>query len=237
MRFLILPLLIAAPVFCADRIPAQGGDIVINPITHATVEIDYNGKVIYVDPWSQGDFSHTPPADLILITGAENDHLDTKAIAKVRKSAAVPVVIPAAGKDQVPDGVVMENGQQKDVAGIRIEAVPAYDLIPGNPFHPKGRGNGYIVTLGGKRLYFGGVTECVPEVRALTGIDVAFLAMNLPHGRMTMTAAADCVKSFKPKIVYPYHYRTGKVEEFKAALAGEPVDVRLAEWYPNGQAQ
>jgi L-ascorbate metabolism protein UlaG (beta-lactamase superfamily) len=128
---------------------------------------------------------------------------------------------------------VLANGETKTVAGISIEAVAAYDLIPGDPFHPKGRGNSYIITLGGQRLYFSGVGECVPEVQALKGIDIAFLSMNLPHGRMTPAAAAECVTIFKPRVVYPYHYRDGKVEDFKDDLKGEPVDVRLAKWYPS----
>ena len=130
------------------------------------------------------------------------------------------------------DGIVIENGEVKNVAGIRVEAIASYDLIPGTPFHPKGRGNGYVITLGDKRIYFSGVTECVPEVQALRNIDVAFVVMNSPNGRMTPAAAAGCVATFKPKVVYPYHYRTGNVAEFKTALEGKPVDVRLGDWYP-----
>ena len=110
-------------------------------------------------------------------------------------------------------------------------------FIPGDPFHPRGRGNGYIVTLGDKRIYFSGVTECVPEVQALRDIDVAFLCFNSPRGRMTPAAAAACVASFKPKIVYPYHYRDGKVQDFKAALQSQPVEVRLSDWYPANAAK
>ena len=181
---------------------------------HASVQVEHAGTVIQVDPWSKGDFSRAKPADLILITGVENDHFDLDAIQKIRKPGA-PVVIPAAAKDKLPDGTALANGETKEVAGIRIEAVASYDLIPGDPFHPKGRGNGYVVTLGGKRIYFSGVTECVPEVQALKNIEVAFICFNSPRGRMTPAAAASCVAGFKPKIVYPYHYREGKVQEFK----------------------
>ena len=214
-----------------DQIPAAGGDIEVTPITHASVQLEHAGKVIQVDPWSRGDFSHAKPADLILITGVENDHLDVDAIHKIRKAGA-PVVIPAAAKEKVPDGIVLANGTSQVVAGIAVEAVASYDLIPGEPFHPKGRGNGYIVTLGDKRVYFSGVTECVPEVRGLKNIDVAFICFNSPQGRMTPAAAASCVAGLKPKIVYPYHYRTGNVQEFKQALQGQPIEVRLANWYP-----
>ncbi len=207
------------------------GDVEITPITHASVQLTYAGKVIDVDPWSKGDYSHARQADLILITGVENDHFDLDAIRKIRKPGA-PVVIPAAAKEKLADGTVIANGETKDIAGVRVEAIAGYDLIPGEPFHPKGRGNSYVITLGSKRLYFSGVTECVPEMQSLKNIDAAFLSMNLPHGRMTPAAAADCVKIFKPKIVYPYHYRDGKVGEFRDALKGEPIEVRLRDWYP-----
>ncbi len=208
-----------------------GAEVAITPITHASVQLEYAGTVIQVDPWSQGDYSRARQADLILVTGAENDHLDLAAIAKIRKPGA-PVVIPQAGRDKLPDGVVMGNSETREIAGVRIEAVAAYDLLPGDPFHPKGRGNGYIITFGNQRIYFSGVTECVPEVQALHGIDVAFVSINLPHGRMTPAAAAACVSGFSPKVVYPYHYRTGNVAEFKRLLQGTPVEVRLGDWYP-----
>ena len=208
-----------------------GAEVAITPITHASVQLEYGGTVIQVDPWSQGDYSRARQADLILVTGAENDHLDLAAIAKIRKPGA-PVVIPEAGRDKLPDGVVMGNGETREIAGVRIEAVAAYDLLPGDPFHPKGRGNGYIITFGNQRIYFSGVTECVPEVRALHGIDVAFVSINLPNGRMTPAAAAACVAGFSPKVVYPYHYRTGDVAAFKRLLQGTPVEVRLGDWYP-----
>jgi L-ascorbate metabolism protein UlaG (beta-lactamase superfamily) len=226
-----LAIAFCSAVFGADRIPAGGGDIEITPITHASVQVEHAGTVIQVDPWSRGDYSHAKAADLILITGVENDHFDLDALQKIRKSGA-PVVIPAAAKDKLPDGTVLANGETKIVAGVSVEAVASYDLIPGDPFHPKGRGNGYIVTMGGKRLYFSGVTECVPEVQALKDIDAAFLCFNSPRGRMTPAAAASCAKTFRPKIVYPYHYREGKVQDFKDALKGEPIEVRLGDWYP-----
>jgi L-ascorbate metabolism protein UlaG (beta-lactamase superfamily) len=226
-----IPLVISAALLA---LPAFGADVVITPITHASVQLEYAGTVIQVDPWSQGDYSRAKPADLILVTGPENDHLDLAAIAKIRKPGA-PVVIPAAGKDKIPDGIAIANGETMDVAGVRIEGVAAYDLIPGDPFHPKGRGNGYVITFGTQRIYFSGVGECVREVQALRNIDVAFVSMNLPHGRMTPAAAATCVAGFSPKVVYPYHYRTGNVAEFKALLQGKPVEVRLADWYPKSQ--
>jgi L-ascorbate metabolism protein UlaG (beta-lactamase superfamily) len=221
--FLLMPVCFAQ----ADRV----GEIAITPITHASVQLEYAGKVIQVDPWSKGDYSRAKQADLIIVTGAENDHFDLAAIRNIRKPGA-PVVIPAAAKEKFTDGTVMAIGEKKIIADIQIEAVAAYDLIPGEPFHPKGRGNSYVITLDGRRLYFSGVTECVPEMQSLQNIDMAFLSMNLPHGRMTPAAAAECVKIFKPKIVYPYHYRDGKVTEFRDALKSEPIEVRLRDWYP-----
>lgn len=231
----LLLLLVQSSGRASDLVPATGGGIVITPITHASVQIEFEGKVIHVDPWfSDGtdtDYAQAKAADLIVVTGAENDHLDLAALKRVRKPGTV-VLIPAAGLEKVPDGVVIGNGQTRTVAGVEIEAVASYDLIPGDPFHPKGRGNGYIITLGGKRVYISGVTECVPEVQALRDIDVAFLMMNLPHGRMTAEAAAACVGIFKPSIVYPYHYRTGNTAEFRDRLAGGKTEVRLRDWYP-----
>jgi L-ascorbate metabolism protein UlaG (beta-lactamase superfamily) len=187
-----------------------------------------------VDPWLQGDYSQAAPADVILVTDTQFDHLDVAAIGKLR-TPETTVLIPAAAKEQYPAGVVIANGERKTVAGIDIEAIASYDLIPGDPFHPKGRANGYVLTLGGKRIYIGGVSECTPEMKALKNIEVAFISVYLPNSRMTPAAAADCLKTFSPKIVYPYHFRRGDMQAFKDAASGQPVDVRLREWYPGGK--
>lgn len=217
-----------------DRIPATGGDIAITPIVHARVQIEHAGKVIHLDPWSQGDYGQAKAADLILVTDIHQDHLDPAAIAKVRKPGA-PVVAPAAAAEKIEQAVVMSNGERRTVAGVEIEAVPMYNLqrgpAPGQLYHTKGRGNGYVVTLGGRRLYFSGDTECIPEMRALRKIDVAFLAMNLPY-TMPPSEAADCARAFKPRVVYPYHYRGSNLDEFTAALQGEPIEGRVRNWYP-----
>jgi L-ascorbate metabolism protein UlaG (beta-lactamase superfamily) len=175
-------------------------------------------------------------------------HLDAKAIARVRKPGA-PVVIAANGTKAVPDGIVMANGESRQVAGVRVEATAAYDVTPGESFHPKGEANGYIVTLGGRRLYVVGVTECVPEIRAAKNVDVAFFPMNLPAARMEPTAAIECIKAISPKVVYPYHYdqqwvrpvpaggarpqpTTRGLQELVTALTPLKIEVRLAKWYP-----
>ena len=243
-----------APAFAADKVPAVGGDITITPLIHSSIQIEHAGKVIQVDPWSQLDVARYKKADLILITDDPVHHLDMKAIAALRKPGA-PVIIPEAGKAKFPDGIIMANGESASEGGVSVEAIPAYDIIPGAPAHPKGKSNGYVITLGGTRLYVAGVTECVPEVRALKNIDVAFIPVNIPLGRMTPAAAAECVKAIAPKIVYPYHYDQSLVAKlgnpnataegpaggltveqslkaFRDALKGTAIEVRDADWYP-----
>ena len=223
----------------SDTISAEGGEIVITPIAHGSVQLEFGGKLIYVDP-SQGDYAGKAQGDLILITDVHGDHLDAEKIVQLRKEGA-PVVAPAAVAEQAGDAVanitLIANGETKTVAGVSIEAIPMYNLErgpePGQLFHIKGRGNGYILTLGGKRVYFSGDTACVPEVRALENIDVAFMTMNLPY-TMPPTEAAECVKAFQPAIVYPYHFRGSDLDEFSSALAGESnIEVRIRKWYPD----
>ena len=235
-----------------DRISAEGGDILFVPILHASVQVEHAGTVIHVDPWSAADLSLAKLADLILVTDDPGHHLDPKAIEQLRKPGA-PVVMTAGGHAKFPGGSVLSNGETGIFAGIPVEAVPAYDLTPGEPLHPKGEANGYVITLGGRRIFFAGVTECVPEIQALRNIDVAFVPMNLPVDRMRPIPAAECVKTFKPKIVFLYHYDQGyarwlsnpqrsrlgatqdtaaTIQAFQDALQGEPIEFRAARWYP-----
>jgi L-ascorbate metabolism protein UlaG (beta-lactamase superfamily) len=217
----------------------QGADVVVTPIMHASLQIEFGGKVIHVDPTSAGDYTKAKQADLILVTDIHGDHLDPMAITRIRKPGA-PVVAPNAAAWQIKNATELANGESKTVAGFSLEAVPMYNLkrgpSEGQLFHTKGRGNGYILTLGSKRVYIAGDTECTPEMRALKNIDIAFIPMNLPY-TMPPSEAAECVKAFKPKVVYPYHYRGQKPDEFKAALAAEPIEVRLLEWYPKGSGK
>jgi L-ascorbate metabolism protein UlaG (beta-lactamase superfamily) len=238
----------AVTSLATDTIPATGGDITITPIIHSSLQLEHAGLVIQVDPWSLADLSRAKPADLILITDDVGHHLDVKAIARLRKPGA-PIVMPAIARAKIPDGIVLANGEATTVAGVRVESIAAYDIKPGEPYHPKGEANGYLITLGGKRIYLAGVTECVPEIRALRNIDVAFMPMNLPVERMTPVASAECVKAIRPAVVYVYHYdqdytarlnrgtlpnvsTVGGFDQFKEALRGEPVEVRAADWYP-----
>ncbi len=228
----------------ADTLPASGGDIQITPIMHSSVQLEYAGKVIQVDPVAAydnvelpllGKFDALKPADLILVTDIHPENLDPAEIAKLRKPGA-PVVMPMAvaseaGAKIAAPTIVLANGESKTVTEIGIEAVPMYNLQhgpkPGELYHPKGRGNGYIITLGGKRLYFMGDTECTPEAKAVKDIDVAFVPMNMPQ-TMTPGDTAECIKAFQPKIVYPYHYEGQKRDEafMRALLRGTTVDFR-----------
>lgn len=244
-------LALAVAAGATDRFPAAGGDIEITPILHASLQLEHAGKVIHVDPWSLSDLSRAKPADLILITDDPGHHLDLEAIQQLRKPGA-PVVMPASGTAKIPDGIVLPNGKAVTAAGIRVESIAAYDIKPGAPEHPKGDANGYLLTLGDRRIYLAGVTECVPEVQALRNIDIAFMPMNIPPNRMTPEETAACVRILKPKIVYLYHYDQDYasrltnpkaaaqppvpgdrgVQAFADALEGEPVEFRRGNWYP-----
>jgi L-ascorbate metabolism protein UlaG (beta-lactamase superfamily) len=202
----VLAVAAVAPVMLVafgSAVAAQ--QLTITPIVHASVQVEFGALVIQIDPWSAGDLSRAKAADLILITDDPIHHLDPKAIQQLRKPGA-PVVVPTASRSKFPEGTPLANGETTTLAGISVEAIAAYDIKPGEPSHPKGKANGYVITLGGKRIYFAGVTECVPEIRALKNIDVAFLPMNLPLDRMLPEATAECVGAFTPKTVYVNHY-------------------------------
>lgn len=239
---------LAALLIAIAVVQGQPDPIAITPFTHSHIQIEHGGTVIHVDPWSVSDLSKAKPADLILITDDVAHHLDGAAIKQLRKPGA-PVVIAANGRSVVPDGIVMANGERRTVAGVEIEATPAYDVSPGESFHPRGEANGYIVTLGGRRIYVVGITECVPEVRNAQNIAIAFFPMNLPAARMEPAAAVECIKAINPGIVYPYHYdqewvrpipaggtrpvpTTRGLQELMRALTPYQIEVRLANWYP-----
>jgi len=199
--------------FETDVIKTSAGDLKITFIGHGTLMFEFGGKVIHVDPWTKlADYGTLPKANLVLVTHEHQDHLDLGALKKVR-SDKTPCVLTEICTKKVEGGTVMHNGDTKTVEGIKIEAVPAYNLVHkrdnGQPFHPKGQGNGYILTFGDKRVYVAGDTENTPEMKALKEIDIAFLPMNLPY-TMTPEMVADAAKAFKPKILYPYH--TGETD-------------------------
>jgi L-ascorbate metabolism protein UlaG (beta-lactamase superfamily) len=183
---------------------------------------------------------------MILITDIHEDHFSPEVIAKIRKAGiSTTIIAPEAVAKSLTETTVMHNGEmRKMLLGIRsnskavtawtIEAVPMYNLkrgpAPGQLYHDKGRGNGYVLTYGGMRFYFAGDTEGIPEMRALKNIDVAFIPMNLPY-TMPPEEAADAVKEFHPKIVYPYHYQGSDLKVFQSALEGTGIEVRLRDWY------
>ena len=234
-------LLAVLQALAQDTIKAEKGDITVVPIEHATFVMKWNGKTVFVDPTKGGDaFKEHGKPDLILVTDIHGDHFDPKTLSAVRTSDAV-LIAPAAVADKMGAdkgaAKVLANGEKARVGDIEVEAVPMYNLTPERKnLHTKGRGNGYVLTMGGKRIYISGDTEDIPEMRELKNIDVAFVCMNLPY-TMDVEHAADAVLGFKPKVVYPYHYR-GKeqmsdVEDFKKRVNAKnaSIEVRLLKWY------
>jgi len=217
--------------FERDVIKTETGDLAITCIGHGTLMFEYQGIVIHIDPVSrEADYAKLPKADLVLITHEHGDHLDPKALALVRRERT-RIVLTKTCAEKVQGGIVMKNGDVRTVASIKIEAVPAYNVVHkrpnGQPFHPKGRGNGYVVTLGKTRVYIAGDTENVPEMKKLKKIDIAFLPMNLPY-TMTPAMVADAVRAFRPKILYPYHYgRTDPKELVQLLKDIESIEVRV----------
>ncbi len=226
-----MPLLAAG--VSADEFPTSKGPVRITPVNHASLVIEGGGQAIYVDPTGQGSYAGLPPADIILITDIHPDHLAPKIWPQLRKPGTV-VVAPPAVVATVKDALPIANGETSQVGPWKIEAIPAYNLKrgpePGKVFHERGRGNGYVLTFGGKRFYISGDTEAIPEMKALKNIDVAFVCMNLPY-TMPPEEAAEAVRAFKPRVVYPYHYRGSDLAVFQKALASSGIEVRLRNWY------
>lgn len=227
-----------------EIVKTSGGDLVIHPFHHASMMLSWNGIAILVDPAppTGGSEADDPSAeykaaatpDLILVTHEHGDHFSA-AILEAVAGAGTALVAPKSVADKMPDDLkakttVMANGDSGTVKGVAIEAVPAYNTTPDRTkFHPQGRDNGYVLTLGDKRIYIAGDTEDTPEMKALESIDVAFLPMNLPY-TMDIEHAAQAVKDFKPKVVYPYHYGESDVSAFKE-MVGDDAEVRLLKWY------
>lgn len=217
--------------FETDVFQTDLGALTITFIGHGTLMMACGGKVIHIDPWTKlADYSKLPKADLILITHEHPDHFDEQAIRILREDSTV-VVLPEICKETIADGLVMKNGEKKKILGLEIEALPAYNFVhkrpDGQPYHPKGRGNGYLITFGKTRVYVAGDTENIPEMQHLKDIAVAFLPMNLPY-TMTPEMAAAAARMFYPKVLYPYHYGQTDPQELVRLLAGEKaIEVRI----------
>jgi len=235
----IVAVLVAAVAFAAvaeekfetDVIKTSEGDLKIAFIGHGTLMFTFGGKVIHVDPWTRlADYSKLPKADVILVTHDHGDHLDPKAVKTLRTEKTALVLTEGCAK-KVKGGIVMKNGDTKVVEELKIEAVPAYNIVhmrsAGRPFHPKGDGNGYVITFGDKRVYVAGDTENTPEMKALEKIDIAFLPMNLPY-TMTPEMVADAAKAFKPRLLYPYHFGETDTSKLVDLLKdAEGIEVRI----------
>lgn len=217
--------------FETDVFQTDLGPLTITFIGHGTLMMTCGDKVIHIDPWTRlADYTKLPKADLILITHEHQDHLDTKAVNLLRKEATI-VVLTEKCLGAIPNGLMMKNGDKNKILGLEIEAVPAYNLIhkrpDGQPFHPKGQGNGYLITFGKTRVYIAADTENIPEMQNLKDIAVAFLPMNLPY-TMTPQMTAAAARMFRPKVLYPYHYGQTDPNELVRLLTEEKdIEVRI----------
>ena len=217
--------------FETDVLSTSAGDLSIQFLGHGSLLMTFKGMTIYVDPFGKvADYASLPRADLVLVTHEHFDHLDLQALSSIRTDKTLLVLTEICAQ-QVKGGIVMRNGDRQTVGRIPVEAVAAYNLVHkrpgGDPFHPKGCGNGYILTFGGTRLYVAGDTENIPEMKVLKGIDIAFLPMNLPY-TMTPEMVADAAKAFRPHILYPYHYGDTDVSRLVELLKGvKDIEVRI----------
>ncbi len=234
---ILLILFCAAPVIAEDSfekdvIKTTGGDLIVTFIGHGTLMLEYGGQTVHIDPFSRlADYSKLPDADIIFLTHHHGDHLDLKALQQIRTENTV-VVLTEKCAEKVENGIIMKNGDTRTVEGIGVRAIPAYNLVHrrenGQSFHIRGEGNGYVLTFVDKNVYIAGDTENTPEMKALKDIDYAFLPMNLPY-TMTPEMVADAVQSFKPKVLYPYHYGetdTSKIVALLKDIAGVEVRIR-----------
>jgi len=217
--------------FEADVIATSSGPLEMTFLGHGTLMMTFGGKIVHVDPYGEvADYGSLPKADLVLVTHEHFDHLDPAALKAILKPGTA-IVGSRSCAAKLPGAVIMSNGETRTVLGLKIEALPAYNIAhkrpDGNPFHPKGAGNGYVVTFGDRRVYIAGDTEPTPEMTALKGIDVAFLPMNLPY-TMSPEQVAEAARAFRPKILYPYHFGDTDTAMLVKLLEGvKGVEVRI----------
>jgi L-ascorbate metabolism protein UlaG (beta-lactamase superfamily) len=214
----------------SDQVVTAAGNVELYFIGHGSLMFRMNDRIIYVDPVrSSGNYDNFPKADIILVTHDHSDHLDVNLINDLRKSTTA-IFCNESAAAKVPGSSAMKPGTAISSGQLVIEVVPAYNIVneraPGQPFHPKGVGVGYILGFGGKRIYIAGDSENTPEMKALKNIDIAFLPMNLPY-TMTPEMVADAAKAFKPKILYPYHYGDTKTDKIVQLLKDSGIEVRI----------
>lgn len=225
----------AQPEIESDVIATSEGDLTLFFINHGTLMFTFNDLVIHIDPVSRAaDYSTLPKADIILVTHHHGDHLDKAAIETI-SGPETKLYLSQACYDQIAMGQVVRNGDEFTARGLKIETVPAYNLVHkrgnGEPFHPKGVGNGYVIRFGNKRVYVAGDTENFPEMNEMKDIDVAFLPMNLPY-TMTPEMVASAVETFHPAILYPYHYGQTDTSQLLDLLADQDeTEVRIRDFY------
>ncbi|HXB07003.1 MAG TPA: MBL fold metallo-hydrolase [Puia sp.] len=243
LSFLVLQTAVAQRA-TPDEVSTSKGTLSIQPLVHASLVLSFNNQTIYVDPTGGAkNYAGLKQPTLILITDIHGDHFDPKTLSDVRTASTI-IVMPKAVADKMPDSmktnaVILNNGDKSTQSGIGITAIPMYNLPESpNAFHTKGRGNGYVLNMGGKNIYLSGDTQGIPEMRALKNIDIAFVCMNLPY-TMDVNEAADAVLAFKPKTVYPYHYRgqngLSDVNAFKAKVEAGDKNIKVVQknWYPS----
>ena len=214
-----------------DRIATSAGPLDLTFLGHGTLMLTFKDTVLHVDPYGKvADYAALPQADLVLLTHDHADHLDQAALALVR-TPVTDIVLPPVCADRVQGGLILKNGETRTVRGITVTAVPAYNLVHrrdnGQPFHPRGAGNGYLLDFGDTRLYVAGDTENTPEMRALKDVDIAFLPMNLPY-TMTPEMVADAARALRPRLLYPYHYGDTDPQRLVELLRDRPdIEVRI----------
>jgi L-ascorbate metabolism protein UlaG (beta-lactamase superfamily) len=225
-------------ILTGDNLVTANGTVTFHPVNHASFVMSWNGLVIYNDPVGGATpYAAFPRADLILVSHDHSDHYDSATLKAVRKTNGTTIVIaPRAvytvlSADLKGITTVLTNGTSTNVFGIQIDAVPAY-----NSYHPKWTGNGYVLTMGAKRVYMTGDTGALDEMKSLPEIDVAFVCMNIPF-TMTASQAATIVRQFAPRVVYPYHYHNQDgtytdLNLFRQQLGTDrAIEVRVRKWY------